>query len=151
MPHPAVGSANHTARSARVTQTHSFIAAGYPIDMTAQVHVASVQTLVRRLDIVATPDLIICDEAVSALDVSVQAQILNLLREAQSRLGLGLLFITHDLRVAAQLCDRVIVMHQGRIVEQGRTTDLYANPKQDYTRRLLEAAPAALPPTEHPD
>ena len=70
---------------------------------------------------------------------------------AQSRLGLGLLFITHDLRVAAQLCDRVIVMHQGRIVEQGRTTDLYANPKQDYTRRLLEAAPAALPPTEHPD
>jgi peptide/nickel transport system ATP-binding protein len=95
--------------------------------------------------------VLVADEAVSALDVSVQAQILNLLREAQSRLGLGLLFITHDLRVAAQLCDRVIVMHQGRIVEQGRTTDLYANPKQDYTRRLLEAAPAALPPTEHPD
>jgi peptide/nickel transport system ATP-binding protein len=94
------------------------------------------------------PQVLVADEAVSALDVSVQAQILNLLREAQSRLGLGLLFITHDLRVAAQLCDRVIVMHQGRIVEQGRTIDLYANPQQDYTRRLFDAAPAALPPLD---
>jgi peptide/nickel transport system ATP-binding protein len=94
------------------------------------------------------PQVLVADEAVSALDVSVQAQILNLLREAQSRLGLGLLFITHDLRVAAQLCDRVIVMHQGRIVEQGRTSDLYANPQQDYTRRLFDAAPAALPPLD---
>jgi peptide/nickel transport system ATP-binding protein len=94
------------------------------------------------------PQVLVADEAVSALDVSVQAQILNLLREAQSRLGLGLLFITHDLRVAAQLCDRVIVMHQGRIVEQGRTVDLYANPQQDYTRRLFDAAPAALPPLD---
>jgi peptide/nickel transport system ATP-binding protein len=80
--------------------------------------------------------------------VSVQAQILNLLREIQGRLGLGLLFITHDLRVAAQLCDRVIVMHQGRIVEEGPTAELYANPQQDYTRRLLFAAPAALPALE---
>jgi peptide/nickel transport system ATP-binding protein len=94
------------------------------------------------------PQVLVADEAVSALDVSVQAQILNLLREAQSRLGLGLLFITHDLRVAAQLCDRVIVMHQGRIVEQGRTTDVYANPQHDYTRRLFDAAPAALPPRD---
>jgi len=94
------------------------------------------------------PQVLVADEAVSALDVSVQAQILNLLREAQSRLGLGLLFITHDLRVAAQLCDRVIVMHQGRIVEQGATCDLYANPQQDYTRRLFDAAPAALPPLD---
>ena len=94
------------------------------------------------------PTMIICDEPVSALDVSVQAQILNLLREIQGRLGLGLLFITHDLRVAAQLCDRVIVMHQGLIVEEGPTAALYANPQQDYTRRLLQAAPAALPPLE---
>jgi peptide/nickel transport system ATP-binding protein len=78
----------------------------------------------------------------------VQAQILNLLREIQGRLGLGLLFITHDLRVAAQLCDRVIVMHQGHIVEEGPTAELYANPQQDYTRHLLQAAPAALPPLE---
>jgi len=94
------------------------------------------------------PQVLVADEAVSALDVSVQAQILKLLREAQDRLGLGLLFITHDLRVAAQLCDRVIVMHQGRIVEQGPTAALYARPQQDYTRRLFDAAPAALPPME---
>ena len=95
------------------------------------------------------PQVLVADEAVSALDVSVQAQILKLLREAQDRLGLGLLFITHDLRVAAQLCDRVIVMHQGRIVEQGPTAELYARPQQDYTRRLFDAAPAALPPMEN--
>ncbi|TAG27044.1 MAG: ABC transporter ATP-binding protein [Burkholderiales bacterium] len=87
------------------------------------------------------PQVLVADEAVSALDVSVQAQILNLLREVQAELGLGLLFITHDLRVAAQLCDRVIVMHQGRIVEQGKTAELYANPQQDYTKRLFDAAP----------
>jgi len=94
------------------------------------------------------PQVLVADEAVSALDVSVQAQILKLLREVQDRLGLGLLFITHDLRVAAQLCDRVIVMHQGRIVEQGPTAQVYAHPTQDYTRRLLDAAPAPLPPME---
>ncbi|PUE56902.1 microcin ABC transporter ATP-binding protein [Limnohabitans sp. 2KL-17] len=94
------------------------------------------------------PKVLVADEAVSALDVSVQAQILNLLREIQGRLGLGLLFITHDLRVAAQLCDRVIVMHQGLIVEEGPTAEVYANPQQDYTRRLLDAAPAALPALE---
>ena len=94
------------------------------------------------------PQVLVADEAVSALDVSVQAQILNLLREIQGRLGLGVLFITHDLRVAAQLCDRVIVMHQGLIVEEGPTHELYANPQPDYTRRLLHAAPAALPPLE---
>lgn len=88
------------------------------------------------------PDVLVADEAVSALDVSVQAQILDLLREVQARLGLGLLFITHDLRVAAQLCDQVIVMHQGRIVEQGLTTQVYAHPQHTYTRQLLASAPA---------
>jgi peptide/nickel transport system ATP-binding protein len=95
-----------------------------------------------------SPKVLVADEAVSALDVSVQAQILNLLREIQGRLGLGLLFITHDLRVAAQLCDRVVVMHQGHIVEEGPTAELFAQPQKDYTRRLLDAAPAALPPLE---
>ncbi len=90
------------------------------------------------------PKVLVADEAVSALDVSVQAQILTLLREIQARLGLGMLFITHDLRVAAQLCDHVIVMHQGEIVEAGRTADLYASPQHAYTRKLFEAAPSAI-------
>jgi peptide/nickel transport system ATP-binding protein len=90
------------------------------------------------------PRVLVADEAVSALDVSVQAQILKLLREIQTELGLGMLFITHDLRVAAQLCDRVIVMHQGEIVEEGPTTELYAQPQHDYTRRLFAAAPGAI-------
>jgi len=90
------------------------------------------------------PRVLVADEAVSALDVSVQAQILTLLRDIRDELGLGLLFITHDLRVAAQLCDRVIVMHQGEIVEEAPTAQLYTHPQQDYTRRLLAAAPGGL-------
>ncbi len=94
--------------------------------------------------LVCHPKVLIADEAVSALDVSVQAQILALLRDVQQQLGLGLLFITHDLRVAAQLCDRVIVMSQGQIVEQGPTASLYAQPQHPYTRRLFASAPAGL-------
>lgn len=87
------------------------------------------------------PSVLVADEAVSALDVSVQAQILKLLREIQADLGLGILFITHDLRVAAQLCDHVIVMHQGRVVEQGPTAELFRKPAHEYTKSLLAAAP----------
>ena len=94
--------------------------------------------------LVCEPRVLVADEAVSALDVSVQAQILALLRRIQSDIGLGLLFITHDLRVAAQLCDRVIVMHQGQIVETGATAAVYADPQHPYTRRLFESAPSSL-------
>ena len=89
------------------------------------------------------PDVLVADEAVSALDVSVQAQILDLLREVQQSMGLGLLFITHDLRVAAQLCDSVIVMHKGQIVEHGPTASLYAKPQHAYTQALLASVPGA--------
>ncbi len=87
------------------------------------------------------PQVLIADEAVSALDVSVQAQILDLLNDIQQRLGIGILFITHDLRVASQICDRVIVMQRGEIVEQGAIHDVFFNPQHTYTQALLAAAP----------
>jgi peptide/nickel transport system ATP-binding protein len=87
------------------------------------------------------PDVLVADEAVSALDVSVQAQVLELLDEIQTRLGIALLFITHDLRVAAQICDDVAVMQHGRIVEQGPAAEILTQPKQAYTKQLLDAAP----------
>jgi peptide/nickel transport system ATP-binding protein len=90
------------------------------------------------------PQVLVADEAVSALDVSVQAQIVALLRDIQRQLGLGLLFITHDLRVAAQLCDRVIVMSQGKMVESGTTQSVYAAPQHPYTRHLFDSAPKGL-------
>ena len=87
------------------------------------------------------PELIVADEAVSALDVSIQAQMLELLEDLKQRFSLSLLFITHDLRVAAQICDRIIVMQKGRIVEQGYAQDVFVDPQQDYTRQLLDAIP----------
>lgn len=87
------------------------------------------------------PRVLIADEAVSALDVSVQAQVLRLLDDVRARFRLAVLFITHDLRVAAQICDRIAVMHRGVIVEQGATAALFAAPEHSYTRALFEAAP----------
>ncbi|MDE2377132.1 ABC transporter ATP-binding protein [Bradyrhizobium sp.] len=87
------------------------------------------------------PDVLVADEAVSALDVSVQAQVLELLADIQKRLGIALLFITHDLRVAAQICDEVVVMQHGKVVEQGPAAEVLTHPRQTYTRALLDAAP----------
>jgi peptide/nickel transport system ATP-binding protein len=92
-----------------------------------------------------SPSMIVADEPVSALDVSVQAQILNLLQQLQQDLGLTLLFIAHDLSVVRYLCDSVAVMYRGRLVEQAQTETLFTNPKHPYTATLLHAAPAPDP------
>jgi len=87
------------------------------------------------------PAILIADEPVSALDVSVQAQVLALLAEIRVRLGLSMIFITHDLRVAAQVCDRILVMREGEVVEEGPTDTLFARPAHPYTRELLASVP----------
>ena len=87
------------------------------------------------------PDFIVCDEPVSALDVSVQAQIINLLQDLQDELGLTYLFIAHDLAVIEHISDQVLVMTEGKIVEQASAEEIYSNPQHPYTVKLLEAAP----------
>ena len=90
--------------------------------------------------LIQRPGLIIADEAVSALDVTIQAQILQLIHDLRRDLGISDIFISHDLNVVYQLCDRAIVMKDGRIVEQGNVEELYDHPKEEYTRALLAAA-----------
>ncbi len=91
------------------------------------------------------PKLIVCDEPVSALDVSIQAQILNLLRDLQDEMGVAYLFISHDIGVVRVMSDRIAVMRHGKIVEIGSADEVYGNPRDDYTRSLLAAVPLADP------
>jgi len=92
--------------------------------------------------LVCTPDLIIADEPTTALDVTIQLQILQLLREARNELGSGILYISHDLAAVAQICDRVMIMYAGEIVEQAPTKELYSDPKHPYTQGLLASIPS---------
>jgi peptide/nickel transport system ATP-binding protein len=98
--------------------------------------------------IAQNPTLIVADEPVSALDVSIQAQVLNLLQDLRDELGLTLVFISHDLAVVRHICDRIAVMHEGKIVELADADRLYSRPSHAYTKALLEAVP--MVPARHP-
>ncbi|GAL07580.1 oligopeptide transport ATP-binding protein OppF [Photobacterium aphoticum] len=91
------------------------------------------------------PKLLICDESVSALDVSVQAQILNLLLQLQKEMNLAIIFISHDLSVVKHISDNVVVMYFGKVVEMGPAKEIYANPQAEYTKKLLSAIPITHP------
>jgi ABC-type dipeptide/oligopeptide/nickel transport system ATPase component len=99
------------------------------------------QRVLIAMALVMNPALLVADEPTTALDVTIQAQILELLAELQSRLGLAILLITHDLGVVAEVASRVLVMYGGQVVEQAPVRELFANPRHPYTRGLLEAMP----------
>ncbi len=92
------------------------------------------------------PDLLIADEPTTALDVTIQAQILELLRELQREMGMAMLLITHDLGIVRRMAERVYVMQDGQIVEEGKTEEIFKTPKHAYTRHLLAAEPEGKPP-----
>jgi ABC-type dipeptide/oligopeptide/nickel transport system ATPase component len=91
--------------------------------------------------IICGPELLIADEPTTALDVTIQAQILKLLKKINGELNMAILFISHDLRVIKSLCDRVIVMQRGNIVEAGKTLDVFNNPQDEYTKKLIASIP----------
>lgn len=95
--------------------------------------------------LILRPKLLICDEVTSALDLSVQAQVLNLLYDLKREFNLSYLFISHDLTIIRHLCDRILVMHQGKIVESNKSETLFTNPQHPYTKKLLASAPILHP------
>jgi ABC-type dipeptide/oligopeptide/nickel transport system ATPase component len=103
-----------------------------------------IQRVVIAMALAGDPELLIADEPTTALDVTVQAGILELLRDLRTRRGMSILFVTHDLGVVADVCDRAIVMSEGRIVEEAMVDDLFYNPQAEYTKRLISNTPSLL-------
>ena len=137
-----------TGRRARVAETLATVGLR-PGDMTKYPHEFSGgqrQRIAIARALITRPQLIVADEAVSALDVSVQAQVLNLMAELQQRYGITYLFISHNLAVIDHLCSHVAVMYLGRIVEQGPTATVFSRPAHPYTQALLAALPRPVPP-----
>lgn len=99
------------------------------------------QRIVIAMALICRPDLVIADEPTTALDVTIQAQILNLLKDLQTEFGMGMLFITHDLGLVSRIADRVLVMYAGKIVESGSVRDIFVNPRHPYTQGLLRCIP----------
>ena len=89
------------------------------------------------------PDILIADEPTTALDVTIQAQILELMQELQKKLGMAIIMVTHDLGVIAELCDEIIVMYGGRICERGTADEIFYNPRHEYTKGLMRSIPSA--------
>jgi len=97
---------------------------------------------------IVDPKLLVCDEPVSALDVSIQAQIINLLMDLKEQTQMSMIFISHDLSIVRQICDRILVLYNGEIIEMGKAEDIYQNPQHEYTKKLLGSIPLADPERE---
>ena len=97
---------------------------------------------------IVDPKLLVCDEPVSALDVSIQAQIINLLMDLKVQTQMSMIFISHDLSIVRQICDRILVLYNGEIVEMGKAEDIYQNPQHEYTKKLLNSIPLSDPEKE---